>query len=92
MKKGVTKLIIITCSIALAVTALFVFNNNSKPVDQQIIDQNLGDSPEDKLTKAEMKADRYEYFFKKLRDPVTNTIPRDIRARELRYAKTLPSA
>jgi len=92
MKKGVTKLITITCGIALLVTALFVFNYNSEQLSQQQIEQALGDSPEDKLTKAEMKADRYEYFFKKLRDPVTNSIPRDIRRRELRYAKTLPSA
>lgn len=92
MNKSVTKLILITCGIALAVTALFVFNNNSESVTQQRIDQNLGEDPEDKLTKAEMSANRYEYFFKKLRDPVTNSIPRDIRARELRYAKTLPSA
>jgi hypothetical protein len=36
------------------------------------------------------KKARAEYFFRMLRDPATNTIPPDIRQRELAYARTLP--
>jgi len=39
----------------------------------------------------EMKRARAEYFFRMLRDPVTNRIPPNIRSRELEYSKDLPS-
>jgi len=38
----------------------------------------------------EKKAARAEYFFNMLRDPATNALPSNIRARELAYARTLP--
>ncbi len=38
----------------------------------------------------ELKKERYEFFFKMLRDPATNKIPENIRSREIGYAKTLP--
>lgn len=38
----------------------------------------------------ESKRGRAEYFFRMLRDPATNTVPTDIRRRELAYARTLP--
>ncbi len=34
--------------------------------------------------------DRDEYFFQLMRDPKTNTIPENIRAREIKHSKTLP--
>lgn len=37
------------------------------------------------------KAARAEYYFRMLRDPETNRIPRDVRAKELAYAAKLPS-
>ncbi len=36
------------------------------------------------------KKARWEYFFRMLRDPATNSIPRGIRQKELAYARTLP--
>ena len=44
------------------------------------------------MDRVEMKLARSEYFFKLMRDPETNKIPKNIRNRELRYAKTLPTA
>lgn len=38
-----------------------------------------------------MKKRRWEYFFRLQRDPSTNRIPDNIRARELAYARTLPT-
>lgn len=37
-----------------------------------------------------MKRARWEYFFRMQRDPATNRIPANIRARELEFARTLP--
>jgi hypothetical protein len=46
--------------------------------------------PSGKIPKAERQAGRAEYYFTLLRDPATDRIPDDIRARELAYAATLP--
>lgn len=46
----------------------------------------------DKLDRAKMNMARYEYFFRLMRDPATNRIPQNIRNRELKFARTLPSA
>jgi len=43
------------------------------------------------LDPVEKKRARTDYFFNLLRDPATNSIPPDIRARELNHAKQLPS-
>lgn len=43
-----------------------------------------------KLGKIEKKQARSDFFFNIMRDPSTNSIPSNIRERELRYAKTLP--
>jgi len=40
---------------------------------------------------AEMKRARADYFFKLLRDPVTDQIPQNIRTREIEYSRSLPS-
>ncbi|MFH5883283.1 T9SS type A sorting domain-containing protein [Halalkalibaculum sp. DA3122] len=45
---------------------------------------------EDSMNKQEKKAARAEYFFRMLRDPATNSIPVNIRARELSFARLLP--
>ena len=39
----------------------------------------------------ERKVARAEYFFRLMRDPATNTMPAQIRQREMAYARTLPS-
>lgn len=38
---------------------------------------------------SKMKAGRWDYFFRMLRDPATNQIPADIREKELRFARQL---
>ncbi|SMO91138.1 T9SS type A sorting domain-containing protein [Fodinibius sediminis] len=50
------------------------------------IDQQMG-----KMDRAEKKAARSEYFFRLMRDPATNSIPINIRNRELKFARTLPA-
>ena len=39
----------------------------------------------------ETKKARYEYFFRLVRDPKINAIPKNIRSRELKHAKRIPS-
>jgi len=50
------------------------------------------DVKQEKLERVKRNMARYKYFFRLMRDPATNKIPADIRNRELRYARTLPSA
>ncbi|MDZ7690175.1 MAG: hypothetical protein U5K69_03290 [Balneolaceae bacterium] len=45
---------------------------------------------DDGMSKQETKAARQDYFFRLLRNPVTNEIPVNIRARELDFAQRLP--
>ncbi|MDZ7715771.1 MAG: hypothetical protein U5J95_06115 [Balneolaceae bacterium] len=45
----------------------------------------------DKLSKEQTKKARNEYYFTLLRDPKTNTIPDNIRARELNHARSVPT-
>ncbi len=93
MKKGATKFITILCGCALLAAILFVYNDYSdEPLTQQKIDRLLENNSGEEAGKVEMKKARYEYFFNMLRDPATNSIPRNIRSRELQYARTLPSA
>jgi hypothetical protein len=58
--------------------------NNEDLADQ--IEEQLG-----KMDRSEKKIARSEYFFKLMRDPATNSIPENIRNRELDFARTLPS-
>src|SRR5690625_3151829 len=50
------------------------------------IEEQLG-----KMDRAEKKAARSEYFFRLMRDPSTNSIPENVRNRELSFARTLPT-
>ena len=43
-----------------------------------------------KLSKIEKKKARGDFFFNILRDPSTNSIPQNIRSKELKHARTLP--
>ncbi|HEX6981760.1 MAG TPA: T9SS type A sorting domain-containing protein [Balneolaceae bacterium] len=58
----------------------------------QRVEQSLGDGEEagEEEEKGYNKP-RYEYLFKLLRDPATNSYPEDLRARELSYARSLPT-
>ncbi len=97
MKRIVTVVAGIICSGLLLAGILFLSLNESDTeateLTQEKINRMLSEASEDgKSGKAQMKKARYEYFFRMLRDPATNTIPQNIRAREIRHAKTLPSA
>jgi len=39
----------------------------------------------------ELKKDRSGYFFNLMRDPATNSIPQNIRSRELKYSRSIPT-
>jgi len=45
-----------------------------------------------KKATVESKKGRADYFFNMLRDPATNSIPKNIRAMELQFAKMLPKS
>lgn len=45
----------------------------------------------EELGRIKSKKARNEYFFRMLRDPATNSIPRNIRQRELNHARQLPT-
>lgn len=98
MRKFVTASVAAIFSGLLVAGVLFLFLAEDTPLQepqltQERIDRVLSEASEDgKSGKEEMKKARYEYFFRMLRDPATNTIPQNIRAREIRHAKTLPSA
>lgn len=54
----------------------------------------LADRIEEQMGKMERgpkKAARSEYFFRLMRDPATNSVPENIRNRELEFARTLPT-
>jgi len=57
-----------------------------------ISDSSKIDHPdENEMSRVKMKKARNDYFFKILRNPATNQIPNNIRAREINHAKKLPS-
>jgi hypothetical protein len=76
------KLIILIgiCIVALITVILFVKSKQSVPAFQRI------ESASEFSSEAK---DRDEYFFRLLRDPATNQIPKNIRRRELEFAKSL---
>jgi len=76
----------------LLLTLLYVANVNNDKVRgtnsysldvSKILQEEKGD-------KQLMKKARYEYFFRLLRNPITNSIPENIRRLELDHARTLP--
>ena len=78
-----------TLALALVLAVLFFPTDDRPspeadipPVDTERIDS---DDPQ------AMKRARWDYFFRLQRDPTTNRIPDNIRARELEYAQTLPT-
>jgi hypothetical protein len=83
MKK---KKVIISSVILLLIVSFLSYNN--------FIDSSKHDvkSKSFKLPKFERKKAREDYFFKILRDPATNSIPQNIRERELQFARTLDNA
>lgn len=98
MKKFVTASLSLICSGLLIAALLFLYLDEApSPSDtalsQEQIDRALAAASEEgESGKTKMKKARYDYFFRMLRDPATNSIPQNIRAREIRHAKTMPSA
>lgn len=86
-KNSTISLLIITGILLLAAGGLLYFS--STPSDDELagrIEEQLG-----KMERAEKKAARSEYFFRLMRDPETNSIPENIRNRELKFARSLPT-
>jgi len=108
MKKSAKKrpFIILGLVILLAAAGIFFVNKLSYFSDQYSVNKQIAekiggvadqeakkaDTDTGKLSRTEMKMARYEYFFRLMKDPATNSIPANIRSRELRYAETLPTA
>lgn len=92
MRKKATKFSIIAIGILLtvivAVIALW-------PIDTSLFSESfqeeLHKEEEESYSKIETKIARAEYFFRILRDPETNSIPPNVRARELSFAERLPT-
>lgn len=80
------------CLTLMLLTVLYFINVNNDKVRStnsysldvsKILQEEKGD-------KQLMKKARYEYFFRLLRNPITNSIPENIRRLELDHARTLP--
>jgi len=86
MKTKITVLLAILTTLLLLIVYI--------PVDH-VIDNGESSDPnyeqESDKSKIETKIARNEYFFRLLRNPATNRIPANIRARELNYARSLPT-
>lgn len=97
MKKTATKLATIILLLCLAGLGYWSINHFPKPDSaEESIKETLAELSEEgeeaeEGNRQEAKKARYEYFFKLLRDPETNSIPENIRARELRHARPIPS-
>lgn len=108
MKKSVKKRLFTAFSlvILMVVATIFYFNSpapfSNHPSSKKQIAEKLGSGAEHEADRAgtdtegsiraKMNMARYKYFFRLMRDPATNSIPPNIRSRELRYAETLPTA
>ncbi len=76
--------------LTVAVTFYFMLPFfNSPGIKKSVIKTEIASSGSPKAP-VELKKERYVYFFNLLRDPKTNRIPENIRAKELEYAKKLP--
>ena len=88
MKKIVTASLSLICSGLLIAALLFLYLDEApSPSDtalsQEQIDRALAAASEEgESGKTKMKKARYDYFFRMLRDPATNSIPQNIRARD----------
>jgi len=97
MKNSVTKRLLAVGGAAvliLAITVLYLsgpLTNSAGSTSQNVEGKSSSGAVAQKMDRVEMKKARSEYFFNLMRDPATNSIPRNIRNRELEYAKTLPS-
>ena len=79
MKK---KLLILALCFIAALSAPIFFNLEKETLKQEVR----------KLPRAERKKARSEYFFNKLKDPKTNKIPDNVRAKEMAFASSLISS
>ncbi len=86
-----TKRIITLFTVFLTVGLVVVFSSRShrKAPSQPALGA-ASHSLDERAAAYERKAARADYFFRLMRDPATDAIPRAIRQRELAYARTLP--
>ncbi|MCP5061996.1 MAG: T9SS type A sorting domain-containing protein [Ignavibacteriae bacterium] len=80
-------LYILTFFVSTSIIATFFLNEENKKdyVFNKRIKIKLS-----RMEKLQSIKDRNEYMFQLMRDPKTNSIPENIRAKEIEYAKTLP--
>ena len=85
--------LLLLAGVALAAFAGWVLTPANTGTSPQELARLLEEQPSSSSPRASvaMKRDRWEYFFRMQRDPATNRIPSNIRARELAYAQTLPA-
>lgn len=100
MKKNATKLTISILSILLLGVAYWVYVQSNQPsstkTETSSMEEVLAQLDEEgeggkEGSKIKAKKARYEYFFRMVRDPATNSIPKNIRARELNHARRMPT-
>ena len=94
MKKLATKRNLFAALFLLSIGVLYLVhsysNNNLKDKEQNEVLQIVHEEGNE-ASKEQAKKARNNYFFKLLRDPKTNTIPEDIRRRELQHARSIPT-
>ena len=77
----------IAALLVFIISIIFVlfFENTANDADRKLSDLNKKNSP------AQMALMRAEHEFERTRDPGTNRLPANIKAREMAYAATLPN-
>ncbi|MBN2731688.1 MAG: T9SS type A sorting domain-containing protein [Balneolaceae bacterium] len=100
MKKNATKLTLSILSILLLGAACWTYvqfyQSSSTNIEASSMEEVLaqldkeGEEGEGE-SRIKAKKARYEYFFRMVRDPATNSIPKNIRARELNHARRMPT-
>ncbi|WP_138430416.1 T9SS type A sorting domain-containing protein [Fodinibius saliphilus] len=87
--KATKKALIPLLAVIVAISGYWIITQYSAPGNTEFSAESM--SEEQEMDRIEAKKARREYFFRMLRNPATNKIPANIRAREINHAKQLPS-
>lgn len=87
MSKFTNKTVLLLSTLALSIVVVVLFTSEKEPTPYT-----LPLEVESLEEKARTNEGRAEFFFQLQRDPVTNSIPTNVRAREVEFASSMPSS
>ncbi|NGP89975.1 T9SS type A sorting domain-containing protein [Aliifodinibius halophilus] len=87
--KATKKTLLPIAAVVIAISGYWIFTQFNAPAHME---SSVTPVPEEQeISREKSKKARSEYFFRMLRNPETNKIPQNIRAREINHAKHLPT-